>query len=177
MDYCAMYPSVTIRVYTSAMILHVDLDAAYLIAPGAKSRIAGHYYLSNAAGTMKNPPLYVIYKILRHVVTSAAEAETAGTFCNAQELIYIRRLLWALGHSQPPTILKTNNSTTASFVNKNMRMKKSKSWDMRYHWLHDPVLRKELIVIWARDRKQSRLLYKNFRTYVSRTDASNFVYS
>ena len=124
MDYCATYPLVTILFHTSDMILHVDSDAAYLIVPGAKNRIAGHYYLSNAAGTMKNPPFHVICKILRHVVASAAKAETAGMFFNSQEIIYLRCLLNALGHPQPPTILKTDNSTTASFVNKNMRMKK-----------------------------------------------------
>ena len=31
-----------------------------------------------------------------------------------------------------------------------MRMNKSKSWDMRYHWLRDPVLQKEFIVKWAK---------------------------
>ena len=60
MDYCATYPSVTVRFHASDMILHVDSDAAYLVAPGVKSRIAGHFYLSNAAGTMENPPFHVI---------------------------------------------------------------------------------------------------------------------
>ena len=31
-----------------------------------------------------------------------------------------------------------------------MRIKKSKSWDMRYYWLRDAELLKELVVIWAR---------------------------
>ena len=150
MDYCATYPSVTTRYHASDMILHVDSDSAYLVAPGEKSRIAGHYFLSNEAGMMENPPFHVICKILCHVVASAAEAETAGTFFNAQEVIYLRRLLIALGHPQPPTILKTDSSTTASFVNENMRMKRSKSWDMRYHWLYDPVLRREFIVRWGK---------------------------
>ena len=123
MDYCATYPSSTIRFFASDMILHVDSDAAYLVAPGAKSRIAGHYFLSNLLGTLHNPPFHVICKFIKHVVTSAAEAETAGTFSNGQEIIYIRRLLHALGHPQPPTILQTDNSTTASFVTKNMRTK------------------------------------------------------
>ena len=64
MDYCATHPSATIRFHASDMILYVDPDAAYLIAPGAKIRIAGYYYLRNAAGTMKNPPFHVICKIL-----------------------------------------------------------------------------------------------------------------
>ena len=151
MDYCATYPNAKIRYYASEMILHVESDAAYLVAPNAKSRVAGYYYLSDASGSIDNPPIQVLCKLLKHVVASAAEAETAGAFFNGQETIYVRRLLEALGHPQPVTSLKTDNSTTESFVNKNMRLKRSKSWDMRYHWLRDAALRKYLLVKWAKD--------------------------
>ena len=130
MDYCATYPDATIWYHTSDMILNVESDVAYLVAPNATSRVAGYYYLSNAAGTLHNPPIQVLCKLLRHVVSSAAEAETVGTFYNGQEKIYVRRLLEALGHLQPITTLKTDNSTTEAFINKNMRLKRSKSWDM-----------------------------------------------
>ena len=71
------------------MVLHVETDAAYLVAPQARSRIAGFYYCSNQYD--KNNPIkiplngliHVECKTLRRVVTSAAEAETAGLFCNA----------------------------------------------------------------------------------------------
>ena len=89
MDYCAIYPSVTIRYRASDMIMHVDSEAAYLVAAGAKSRIAGHYFLSNSAGILKNPPFHVVCKILHHVVASVAKAEKAGTFFNAQDIIYL----------------------------------------------------------------------------------------
>ena len=39
MDYAATYPDVFIRYYASDMVLHVDSDSAYLVAPKAKSRI------------------------------------------------------------------------------------------------------------------------------------------
>ena len=52
LDDCATYPNSKIRYYASDMILHVDSDATYLIIEGAKSRIAGHYYLSS------NPPSF-----------------------------------------------------------------------------------------------------------------------
>ena len=47
LDYLHTHPTATLRYKASDMILHVDLDAAYLIAPGAKSRIAGYYFLSS----------------------------------------------------------------------------------------------------------------------------------
>ena len=41
MDYLNTYPDAYIRFYASDMILHIDIDAAYLVAPKAKSCIAG----------------------------------------------------------------------------------------------------------------------------------------
>ena len=37
MDYIAAYPDSVIRYYASDMILHVNSDADYLVAPGAKA--------------------------------------------------------------------------------------------------------------------------------------------
>ncbi|MFO0089630.1 MAG: hypothetical protein ACK518_02280, partial [bacterium] len=82
MDYAATYPNTIVRYYASGMILFVDSDAAYLVLPKARSRIAGYHYLSSLplvgqAPTL-NAPILVLCKTLRHVVSSAAEAETAG---------------------------------------------------------------------------------------------------
>lgn len=107
MDYVYTYPSAYLRYHTSDMILHVDSDAAYLVLPYAKSRIAGFYHLTNHSSTKSptfhNCPILVECKTLKHVVTSAAEAETSALFHNAKTAIPIRRILIALGHPQPPT--------------------------------------------------------------------------
>ena len=52
--------------------------------------------------------------------SSAAEAETAGVFTNAQLAIPIRYILECLRHPQPPTLIKSDNSTTIGFVNNNI---------------------------------------------------------
>ena len=44
LDYAATYPDAKIRFYASDMILHVSSDAAYLVLPGARSRIAGYIF-------------------------------------------------------------------------------------------------------------------------------------
>ena len=46
MDYLHTNPNASLRFYKSDMQLHVDLDAAYLVAPQTKSRAAGYFYLS-----------------------------------------------------------------------------------------------------------------------------------
>ena len=47
MDYVYTYPNTFIRYYASDMVLHVDSDAAYLVAPRARSRVAGYFYMGN----------------------------------------------------------------------------------------------------------------------------------
>ena len=47
LDYIATYPNIFIYFYVSNMVLLVNSDAAYLVLPKAKSRIAGYYHLSN----------------------------------------------------------------------------------------------------------------------------------
>ena len=155
LDYVATYPNTVQRFYKSDMILHVDSDAAFLVQPGAKSRIAGSYILSSNPTSLlttitrqQNAPILVECKTLRHVVASAAEAETGALFHNGQNIIAIRRILETLNHPQPPTPLKTDNSTAHGYAHNTIKLKKSKSWDMRYHWLRDQAQKSNLHIFW-----------------------------
>ena len=84
------------------------------------------------------------------MVSSSAEAETNAVFQNAKLTVSIRHLLQELGHPQPITTIKTDNSTAAGFVNRNMQLKKSKSWDMNLHWLRDRENTKYFNVHWEK---------------------------
>ena len=64
-----------------------------------------------------------------------AEAEIAGIFHNTQIAIPIRHILEVIGYPQPPTLIKIDNYIAIGFTYNNMNQKRSKSWDMRYHWL------------------------------------------
>ena len=78
-----------LRYYASKMTLTIHSDAAFLVAPQAKSRIAGFFYLHHLVHTTtKNAPILVECKTLKRVVT-AAEYETAAVFHNAQQVIPI----------------------------------------------------------------------------------------
>ena len=159
LDYLNTYPNAKIRFYASDMVLYVDSDAAYLITEKAKSRIAGYYYCSNSPKNKKSPnpplngPIHIECKLLRHVVTSAAEAETAGLFINCQKVIKIKQMLQALGHNQKATPVKTDNATAASFVTDMIKKKRSKSWDVRYHWLSEQQSLKTFFIYWQEGLK------------------------
>ena len=57
MDYAATYPDIFIQYYTRDLILNVDSDAEYLVAPKAKSRISGHFNLSDHLDRTQTPNL------------------------------------------------------------------------------------------------------------------------
>ena len=160
MDYLSTYPNAKIRYTKSDMVLYVDSDAAYLVLPKARSRIAGHFYLGSkpppqpAIPNLKstNGPILTICKRLRNVVSSAAEAETGAAFHNSQAAIPIQRALEILGHKQPAdgTPFKLDNATTNGFIHSNIKLKRSKAWDMRYHWLRDKALQRVFRYFWAK---------------------------
>jgi hypothetical protein len=119
------------------MILHVDSDASYLSATNARSRTGGYHYLSNSPITTDNNELIsangainILCQIMREVVSSATEAELAALFHNAKEACPIRITLEEMGHTQPPTIIQTDNSTAAGIANDYVKQKRSKAIDM-----------------------------------------------
>ena len=150
LDYAATYPNAYIRYHASDMVLHVDTDAAYLVLPKARSRVAGYYQLLDYPTKQDsiNGPLHIECKTIRNVVASAAEAEMGGLYHNAQTSIPIRYILEALHHPQPPTPIKTDNATAHGFIYNNITLKKSKSWDMKYYWTRDRENQKQFKYIW-----------------------------
>ena len=156
LNYVATYPNVKVRFYASNMKLQIDSDAAYLVAPKARSRIAGYFSLGpHTTDPKPHGPILIECRTLRHVVASSAEAEIAGVFHNAQVAIPLRRILLALGHPQDQTPIHTDNSTAASFVIDNITQRRSKSWDMRYYWLRDKIARATFKVLWESAKNNS----------------------
>ena len=154
MDYLHTFPNAKLRFYAGNMQLHIESDAAYLVIPGARSRAAGHFYLAASAAPNKkyagrfNAPIHTECRTIRNVVSSAAEAECAALFHNCTVAVGIRNALTGLGHPQQRTDVITDNSTANSFVHSEMRVKRSKSWDMRYNWLRDRAAQRQFKIRW-----------------------------
>jgi hypothetical protein len=53
-----------------------------------------------------------------------------------------------LRHNQPSTTLKMDNSTAFGILNETIKQKRSKTMDMRYHWLTDRVHQQQFNVYW-----------------------------
>ena len=181
MDYLHTYKSAVLRYHAGDMQLAVETDAAYLILPGAKSRIAGHFILNTNRTPNNNfltSPLHTECKTIRHVVCSAAEAECHGLFHNCQMAVAIRRILNGIGHTQNKTTVKTDNTTVTSFVSSTMKEKKSKTWDMRYNWLRDKPAREKFNIIWSKSStNMADYFTKNHPPIVHKEKEANIYYT
>lgn len=100
LNYCATHPDAYICYHASDMILWIHSDASYLTKPNARSRFGGHHYLSDSKGR-PNGPILALAKIIKHVMSSAAEVELAALFHNAKDAIPSKNTLEALGQPQP----------------------------------------------------------------------------
>jgi hypothetical protein len=154
LNYCASNPDTTIRYIASDMILTIDSDASYLSESKSRSTAGGYHYLSNKPSTAHpKPPLngaiLVLCQILKEVVASASEAELAALFHNCREACPLRTTLEELGHPQPATPVKTDNSTAAGISNDTVKQKRSKAIDMRFYWVRDRVGQGQFNVFWA----------------------------
>jgi hypothetical protein len=56
---------------------------------------------------LTNGAILIVSKVLKHMMSSAAEAEIGAVFINAKEGTVLRTTLEALGHKQPPTPMET----------------------------------------------------------------------
>jgi hypothetical protein len=155
LDYLATHPGATIRYHASDMILHIHSDASYLSVSNARSRIGGLFFLGNKSPEQDkiNGFILNVASVIKHVVASATESEVGACFRNAQSGAPLRVTLTELGHAQPPTPLRTDNSTPFGILNETIKQKRSKAMDMRYDWLTDRVRQKQFDVYWRLGRE------------------------
>jgi hypothetical protein len=155
LDYLATHPDATIRYHASDMIFHIHSDDSYLSVSNAWSRLGGLFFLGNRSPEQDtlNGSILNVASVIKHVVASAAESEVGACFHNAQSGAPLRVTLIELGHIQPPTLLRTDNSTAYGILNETIKQILSKALEMQYHWLTDRVRQNQFDVYWRPGRE------------------------
>ena len=85
---------------------------------------------------------------MKHIMSSAKEAELAALYIVAREAVYIRIILEELGHKQPPTPLQTDNSMAETVINEKIQTKRTKAMGMHFHWLRDREHQEQFRIYW-----------------------------
>ena len=161
LDYLATQEEAVITYHANDMKLAAHSDASYLSEPKARSGAGGHFFLSNGADIpSNNGAILNIAHIIKHVMTSATEAELAALYIMAREAVYIRIILSEMGHKQPPTPLQTDNSMADGVINGKITPKRTKAMDMRFHWLRDRECQEQFRIYW----RPGKLNYADYWT-------------
>ena len=161
LDYLATQEEAVLTYSASDMTLAVHSNAGYLNEPKARSRAGGHFFLSNNAEIPPNNGAVLnIAHIIKHVMSSATEAELAALYITAREALYIRIILEEMGHKQPPTPVQTDNAMAEAVINKRIQPKRTKAMDMRFHWLRDRECQEQFRFYW----RPGKLNYADYWT-------------
>jgi hypothetical protein len=131
------------------MILQIHSDASYLSVSHARSRLGGLLYCGD------NPPHA---DILNGSILNAASVikmlwpqpqnQSSALASRMPKVEHQSESLIELGHTQPATPLRTDNSTAFGILNETIKQNRSKDMDMRYHWLTNRVRQKQFDVYW-----------------------------
>jgi hypothetical protein len=134
------------------MILHIHRDASYLSENEAKSRTRGFFYMENTTKndkTLTNGAILILSEVLKHVISSADEAEIGAVLINAKEGAVLRTTLEELRHKQPPIPMETDNTTATGYSNGTLKQKRTKAMDMRFYWIKDGVKQGQFKIYWG----------------------------
>ncbi len=101
LDYCAMQEEAVLAYKASKMILAVQCDAGYCNKKKSRSQAGGHFFLSsNDELFPNNGAILIIATIIIAVMSSSAEAELGALYLNAEEAVYLQKILTKMGHPQ-----------------------------------------------------------------------------
>ena len=152
LDYLATHPNAAIRYHASDMVLAFDTDASYLSEVGGKSRAAAYYYMTREGNrAFTNGAVDVLSTIIKHVMSSASEAESGALYYGCKRAMPYRTTLEEMGHPQTkPTPVTTDNNTAHGLAIGTMSSKASKPNDMRFQWLKCRAAQRLFRFLWAK---------------------------
>jgi hypothetical protein len=84
---CNTHPESKIRYHSSDIILHIHSDASYLSEKKQKAELGDNFTWKTPQNIQKNRingAILIITKVLKHVMSSAAEAEIGAVLINAK---------------------------------------------------------------------------------------------
>ena len=100
-----------------------------------------------------NGAVLTVAQIIKAVMSSAAEAKIGVLFINAREAMPARVALGKMGHIQPCTPMQTDITTAMGVVTNTMQPRCTKAMYMRFHWLRDREIQRQLRFYWREGTK------------------------
>jgi len=146
------HPNVILTFQASDMQLVAHSDASFNSESKARSRTGGFFFFANKSyvpGRTPNGGVLAHTGIIPVVVASASEAEYGALFNNAQLAKPIRNAAQFLGYPQQKTKIICDNESAVGIANGKVKLKRSRSFDLRFHWIKCREAQKHFEITWA----------------------------
>lgn len=154
LQYAATYPNATIVYRSSDMVLRIVTDASFFSEPdpnGMGTRMGGVHMLGDKDDeTRLNGMIETLCKLIDVVPASVAEAELASQFYNMKMAAETRLTLEDFGFPQPPTPVECDNQCAVGIANRDVKQKRSRAMDVRFHWVADRVKQGQFVITWKK---------------------------
>jgi hypothetical protein len=118
LDYLATYPDNGTTYCASNMILCAHTNAVFHNESKGRNQDGAHIFVSkNDLFSMHNSPVLSISKIMKFVMSSAAEAKLGALYTTAKEIVPLCQTFIKMGWPQPQMPIQTDNSTAVGITN------------------------------------------------------------
>jgi hypothetical protein len=150
--YAAAYPdNELVLKATTGMHLHIISDASYLSEYSAGSVAGGLAFIGNKDKPYEiNGFVATLCSRIDVVVSSAAEAELAAVYINAQRAVQLRNTLSDLGYPQTATPIQCDNACAVGIANDTIKRDRMKAMDMRWNWIRDRINQGQFTMTWRK---------------------------
>ena len=151
LGYIAAHPDNKLVFRASDMQLKFQCDGSHNSQPGAKGIAASYYYMGDEDDPLRlNGAIDVLCKVIPIVTGSAGETEYCTLFMAGQRSCPHIATLNDLGHKQLATTAIIDNDFAFGICNDKIKEKRSKSIDLRIHWMRDRVRQGQFNIIWKK---------------------------
>ena len=145
------YPGSKVRFLPSDMAYTVYGDVSHNSVSKGRSRAGGLGFFGwRADPTRLNGAVFTMSSILDVVTSSAAEGEYGAAYMVARHAVWMRTIANALGHPQAATTIWCDNTCAVGLCNDTLKTARTKSIDLRFHWLRDRVRQAQFKVQWIK---------------------------
>ena len=151
LGYLMQYPTSTIRFHASDMNYIAFGDVSHNSVSKGRSRAGGYgFYGWNDNTQRLNGAVFTMSNILDVVTASAAEGEYGAAYMVARHAVWMRAISLALGHPQQQTTIWCDNTVAVGLSNDTLKIARTKSIDLRFHWLRDRIRQEQFKVQWVK---------------------------
>ena len=106
---------------------------------------------------MINGPVQILSSIQKTISASVTEAEYIALFDNGQNVLAIANTLLAITYPALVPTIYTDNECAVNMANDDIKERRTKAIDMRYHWTRHQIREQKLIIKWIH-----RFFHKSF---------------